>query len=124
MLRAFTSILCSAPEQSAAFYQSLFGLERTFSSDWFVVLASRTTPGFELGLFKRDHELVPTGFQKPPAGALLTFVVEDCDALYEQALERGLSIVEPPRDLFYGQRRWLLTDLDGTLIDVSSPIPR
>ena len=29
-------------------------------------------------------------------------------------------VVEEPVDLFYGQRRMILTDPDGTMVDVSS----
>ena len=56
-----------------------------------------------------------------PPGVLLTIVVPDVDAVHRLVLERGLDLVEPPRDLFYGQRRMLLRDPNGVVLDVSSP---
>lgn len=38
----------------------------------------------------------------------------------QAAQARGVEIVEPPRDLFYGQRRVLVRDPAGTLVGVSS----
>ncbi|MEO1173007.1 MAG: VOC family protein, partial [Myxococcota bacterium] len=61
--------------------------------------------------------------RNPPAGTLVTIVVEDVDALHATAAERDIPIVEPPRNLFYGQRRMLLRDPAGTLVDVSSECP-
>ena len=54
---------------------------------------------------------------------MLTIVVDDVDALHRQAVDRGLEVVESPRDLFYGQRRMLLVDPNGLLVDVSSECP-
>ena len=51
----------------------------------------------------------------------LTFVVDNVDDIHARAVVRGLPIVQPPRDEFYGQRRFLTRDPDGTLVDISSP---
>ena len=91
-----------------------------FDSDWFVQLRSPTNDAVELGILKRDHELVPEGFRGPRAGAMLTVVVDDVEAVYRKAQDRGDQIIEVPRNLFYGQRRLLLQDPDGMLVDVSS----
>ena len=32
-------------------------------------------------------------------------------------------MIEPPTDLFYGQRRMLVVDPDGQILDVSSECP-
>ena len=74
----------------------------------------------ELGIIKRDHEIVPSDFQNPPQGFYLTFVVKDVDKLYQTVREHSFTVLEAPHDTFYGQRRLLLRDPDGTLVDVSS----
>ncbi|MCZ4279232.1 hypothetical protein O4H49_00490 [Kiloniella laminariae] len=51
----------------------------------------------------------------------MTFVVLDCDALYQQALRMHAEIVEKPTDMPYGQRRMLVRDPDGTVLDISAP---
>ena len=104
------------------FYVELFVFEVAFDSDWFVQLVASDT-GLELGLIDQQHELVPPDFRNPPSGAYLTLVVEDVDQLHEAAQQSNVPIVAPPEDTFYGQRRMLIQDPAGTLIDVSSPIP-
>lgn len=66
--------------------------------------------------------MVPTDYQHPPGGKALTFVVEDVDAVHADAAARGVAIVAQPRNLFYGQRQLLLSDPNGTLVDVSTPV--
>lgn len=53
---------------------------------------------------------------------MLSFVVDDVDAVYADAQHRQLPIVAEPRNLFYGQRQLLLTDPNGALVDISTPI--
>ncbi|MEO0472521.1 MAG: VOC family protein [Bacteroidota bacterium] len=120
--RLMTNICSDHLAQSKAFYTTLFDLEVNFDSDWFVQLVSKDK-GFELGIIDRKHEMVPEAFQHQPTGFYLTFVVENADAVFELAKEKLFEIVQEPEDTFYGQRRLLLKDPDGTLLDVSSLIP-
>lgn len=119
--RAFPNILADDLPATRDFYVDLLGFRVAFDSDWFVNLASSGTPTYELGIWRRDHELVPVPFQQSPAGCILSFIVDDVDAVHADAVERGLHIVAAPRDLFYGQRQMLLTDPAGALVDVSTP---
>ena len=119
--RLITNICSNHLEESKDFYTALFDFEVGYDSDWFVNLLSKDKK-LELGIIKRDHEIVPRNFQHSPQGFYLTFVVEDVDKLYQIAQEHSFTVVEAPQDTFYGQRRLLLTDPDGTLVDASSPI--
>lgn len=119
--RMMTNICSDKLLESKYFYTTLFNFEVNYDSDWFVhLLAKDKQP--ELGIIKRDHEIVPDDFQQPPQGFYITFVVENADAVFEIAQKEGFDIVSPPKDTFYGQRRLLLKDPDGTLVDVSSLI--
>jgi PhnB protein len=120
IVRAFVSVFSESLPETRDFYVELFGWRVGFDSDWFVHLQAPENAALELGILRRDHEIVPEAFRSAPAGTMITIVVLDVDALHEIAVERGLAIVEPPRDLFYGQRRMLLRDPSGTLVDVSS----
>ncbi|MEL6974017.1 MAG: VOC family protein [Bacteroidota bacterium] len=119
--RSMTNICSNNLEKSKAFYSTLFDFDIAFDSDWFVQLVSKENQ-FELGLVDRKHEIVPEAFQQMPAGFYITFVVEDVSAIFEKAKEVNFSIIQEPHDTFYGQRRLLLKDPDGTLVDVSAPI--
>jgi uncharacterized glyoxalase superfamily protein PhnB len=65
--------------------------------------------------------MVPPPYRADPAGIVLTFVVDDVDALHVEARRQGVPVVAPPRDQFYGRRRMLVTDPNGLLVDVSTP---
>lgn len=127
--RAFANVLTDDVAATRDFYVDLLGFRVAFDSDWFVNLTTagldvesgHGSPTGELGIWRRDHELIPTEFQRSPAGVVLSFVVDDVDAVHADAVERGLPVVAPPRDLFYGQRQLLLRDPNGALVDVSTP---
>ncbi len=118
--RAFVSVFSDRLAETRDFYVSLFGWRVDFDSDWFVHLQAPDNASVELGIVRRDHEIVPPAFAASPAGVMITVVVPDVDDVHRLVLERGLDVIEAPRDLFYGQRRMLLRDPNGTLVDVSS----
>ena len=119
--RAFTNVLCRDVGASAAFYTQLLGLKEHFSSDWFVILTDPYQPGFEFGLLQQDHDIVPPAARGPAAGAMLTFVVSDCDLVHGTAVELGAEVIEEPTDMPYGQRRMILRDPNGMVVDISAP---
>ena len=105
------------------FYTTLLSFEPIYESDWYIVLVPETGPRFELGIIARSSEVTPRAASSPPGGGYLTFVVEDVLVAFEQAKAMNADIIEPPTDLFYGQRRMLVRDPAGTTIDISSPSP-
>jgi len=121
MQRCFTNILAENIEQTAAFYETLLGMTRHFSSDWFIILTHPDRPDLEYGIIDRSSDLVPNGANGVPSGVMITFVVADCDAAHAAAVQREYEIVEAPRDMPYGQRRMVLKDPAGTFVDISAP---
>lgn len=120
--RLIPNICSTKLAESRDFYTRLLDLEVTFDSDWYVQLASTNTPGLELGILRQDHNLIPEAFRSSPQGLYLTFVVDDVDAVYAKAQAMTIEILQPPADEFYGQRRLLITDPNGLLLDISAPI--
>lgn len=120
MQRFFTNILSGSVENTARFYEKYLGMTRHFDSDWFVILTHVNIDNLELGILQRNHEIVPNIVGDKPSGIIITFVVDDCDLVFGKAEKHGVPIVEPPTDMPYGQRRMLMLDPDGTVIDVSS----
>jgi predicted enzyme related to lactoylglutathione lyase len=78
-------------------------------------------PNFELGLLDRNHETVSQDVGEASSGVMLTFVVKDVEEVHSQAKQADATVLEPARDMPYGQRRMLLRDPTATLVDVSSP---
>ena len=52
----------------------------------------------------------------------LILYVSDVDALYEQAIQAGLSPEAPPRDAEWGERYFHLADPDGHELSFSIPL--
>ncbi len=117
-----TNICSDNLVESKIFYTKLFNFNIDFESDWFIHLTSKDKR-LELGIIDRKNEIVPKDFQNKPQGFYVTFVVDNADELFEIAKLEKFEIVNKPIDTFYGQRRLLLKDPNGTLIDISSPIP-
>ena len=107
--------------ESRDFYTTLFDFNVDYDSDWFVHLISKDKK-LELGIIDRNSEIVPEGYRTNPAGFYITFVVDNADEIFAVAQKANLEIVQEPHDTFYGQRRLLLKDPNGVLVDVSSPI--
>ena len=119
--RNFYCLLSDDLTGTRDWYVSLLGYTADFESDWFIHLQAPGNDRVELGIIARNHELIPTAHRAKPVGGMLTVVVEDVDDLYRRAIGGGFTVVEPPRDLFYGQRRMLAKDPNGMLVDISSP---
>ena len=119
--RILTNICSDNLVESKDFYTKLFDFKVDYDSDWFVHLISKDS-SLELGLIDRTNEIVPIGFQNNPQGFYITFVVDNVDELLKVAESEKFEIISKPTNTVYGQRRLLLKDPDGTLVDISSPI--
>jgi len=120
--RLMTNICSDKLPESKYFYTKLFDFQVDFDSDWFVHLISKDKQ-FELGIIERTNQIVPKEYQNPPQGFYVTFVVDNVDDVFKTAVKENFEIVEKPSDTSYGQRRLLLKDPNGMLLDISSPIP-
>lgn len=119
--RIMTNICSENLTESRDFYTKLFDFKVDYDSDWFVHLISKDKK-LELGIISRTNEILPKDFQNKPQGFYVTFVVNNTDEIYKIAESEKFEIISEPKDTFYGQRRLLLKDPNGTLVDVSSPI--
>ncbi len=116
-----TNICSDNLAESRDFYTKLFDFNVDYESNWFVHLISKDE-NLELGIIDRTNDIVPKDFQQNPQGFYVTFVVDNADDIFMIAESEKFNIISEPTDTFYGQRRLLLKDPNGTLVDVSSPI--
>ncbi|MBR9855444.1 MAG: hypothetical protein GYB37_12855 [Algicola sp.] len=119
--RIMTNICSENLAESRDFYTKLFDFNVDYDSDWFVHLISKDKK-LELGIIYRTNEIVPNDFQNNPQGFYITFVVDDVDETFEIAKSENFEVLSEPKNTFYGQRRLLLKDPNGVLVDISSPI--
>jgi catechol 2,3-dioxygenase-like lactoylglutathione lyase family enzyme len=120
MRRAFLTLTSSNLAVTRDWYVELLGLRVEFDSDWFVQLQDADEPTLELGILHRNHAVAPESSRRAPGGGYVTVVVDDVDQVHDRATAAGVRVLEAPRDLFYGQRRMLVEDPDGWVVDISS----
>lgn len=122
--RLIPNICSDRLAESKWFYTELLGFALAYDSDWYIQVVSPAQPKLELGFIRRDHELVPEAYRQLPQGMYLTIVLDAVDAIYEKLQTAGCEVMQPPKDEFYGQRRMLVTDPNGLLLDISTPISK
>lgn len=119
--RLLVNFLTANLTASAAFYTRYFDFVIDFDSDWFIHLISKEK-SLEIGLIHPESGVVPNEAKGIIGGHYLTLVVENVDVLYEQMKADNVKVLQKPHDTFYGQRRLLIQDFNGIVIDVSSPM--
>lgn len=119
--RVLFNVICKDLADSTNFYKQLFGLETIYDSDWFVVLSPKGQPNVQIGLVDQMSQFTPRHAWGMHEGTYLTFEVDNVFAVLEQTRELGADIVSEPQVLDYGQTRGLIRDLNGMVIDVSTP---
>lgn len=116
-----TNICSEKLPESRYFYTTLFYFNVNYDSNWFIHLVSKDMQ-LELEIIDSKNDMIPKEFQSKPKGFYITFVVENTDEVHEIAKAEQFKIINKPSDMPYGQRRLLLEDPNGILVDVSSPI--
>ena len=106
-----------------AFYVANFGFAVSFDADWYCHLQSSEDPKVNVAILKGDHETIPVEGRGTVSGLILNFEVEDVDAEFRRAQDRGLPILKTLTDEAFGQRHFITCDPNGVLIDVIKPIP-
>lgn len=119
--RVLFNVLCKDLAASTSFYRQLFGLETVYDSDWFVVLSPAGQPNVQIGLIDQMSQFTPRHAWGMHEGTYLTFEVDDVFEVLDRARAMGADIVSEAIALDYGQTRGLIRDLNGMVIDVSTP---
>lgn len=119
--RIIFNILAKDIEVTARFYEQLCGLERIYTSDWYIVLTPGGELAYELGIIDEVSEFVPKAARGLFAGGYLTLVVDDVWAAYDRAREMDVEVVSLPTDMEYGQTQMVLRDPNNVVLDFSTP---
>ena len=119
--RVLFNVLCQDLGETVAFYRKLFGLETVYDSEWYVILSPAGQPNVQIGLVDQVSEFTPRHAWGMHEGTYLTFVVDDVIEVLDRARAMGAEIVSEAVALDYGQTRGLIRDLNGMVIDISTP---
>ena len=117
---ASARIITTDVDRSVAFYSRLLGLEAERPAPAF---AAFRAPNGTLAIGDPTSVPVP-GFAAAHDGTIVEFVEESpaaVDAVHGR-VEDWAEVVQPPTDMFWGNRSLLLRDPDGVLVNVYAPL--
>ena len=121
--RISTNLLTRDIAASTEFYRALCGFRQVHTETWYVVLASAPDSPFQLGLIDWVSEFVPRAARGIPQGSYLEIVIDDVPAAVDAIRDFGVEIIEEPAT-FGEQVRAVIRDLDGHVIDLTTPHAR
>lgn len=106
------------------FYRRHFAAEVAFEADWFVYLVLPMADGARsLAFMTPNHPSKPPGPEPfDGRGMILTLQVEDAAAAHDALVAGGAPITYPLTVEPWGQRRCMVRDPTGVLIDVVEQI--
>jgi uncharacterized glyoxalase superfamily protein PhnB len=111
----------SRPHESADFVARCFGMRRLFEASWIAVMTT-DDQSIAVAFMSSDHPSQPPGPELFGGGMIFTVQVDDVATLYERLSARGEPIHHALTDCAWGQRRFMLRDPSGVLIDVVEQI--
>ncbi len=110
--RIVANLATQAKSSTAEFYADLFGLHVVMDLGWITTLASGETAGVQVSIASEGG----SGSPVPD----LSIEVDDVDAVFAIAKERGHEIAYDLTDEPWGVRRFYLRDPTGKLLNVLS----
>lgn len=123
----YTILYVENVEATLAFYVKAFGFTQKFitpekdygeleTGDTTLAFASHTVAKYNgIALEKRKPEALPSPFE-------ITFVADDIESAWKQAVEAGAEIVKEPTQKPWGQTVGYLRDSNGFLVEVCTKV--
>ncbi len=125
----YTIIYVDDVEATLEFYCRAFGLEIRFlddSKDYGELATGATVLAFaahRLGESNLDQDYVHTDPDAKPLGVEIVFVDDDVAAAYETAIAAGAVSIKAPEAKPWGQIVGYVRAIDGSVIELATPIP-
>lgn len=124
----YTIVYVPSVADTLAFYEKAFGFRIRFlheSGQYGELESGATVLAFAshaLGEMNFGGNFVPVSATAPPPGIELAFVTEDVSSAYAKAIEAGAGPLHPPAQKPWGQVVAYVRSLEGTLVELCSPI--
>lgn len=115
-------LMCENLEATADFFIEYFQFRETFRSDWYISLIDENGSS-ELAFILSNHDTIPAMYQKQARGMIINIEVDNVDLLYQQMLEKKISMVLPVRSEAFGQRHFIVEAPGAILVDIIQVIP-
>ena len=109
--------------QSRDFFVGVLGMSVVFEASWVAMLGRQEGGPIALGLMTADHPSNPPGPETfDGRGMIMTFQVGDAAAEHKRLQAAGAPIVYGLATEPWGQRRFMVRDPSGILVDVVEQI--
>lgn len=127
MKLGYTIIYVSDVRETVKFYEVAFDLKCRFIHESGLyaemetgqtVLAFSGNEGAEMN----DLAIVPNRKETLPAGWEICFITDDVNAAFAQAIQNNATAVSTPEQKPWGQIVSYVRDLNGCLVEISSPV--
>lgn len=105
-------------DASSRFFRDHLGFRELMAADGFVSLG-HDGAGVDLVFLRRGIEVLPADLRdRPAAGVIVAFVVDDLAAEQSRLRAEGVEITLPIREEPWGERLLLVTDPNGVVVEL------
>lgn len=124
----YTIVYVSSVEETLAFYKEAFGFGIKFlheSKGFGELDTGDTTLAFashEIAAMCLGDDYVKADVNEKPLGVELAFVTDDVAAAYEKAVAAGAVALKAPEDKPWGQTVSYVRAVDGSIVEICSPL--
>jgi lactoylglutathione lyase len=124
----YTIIYVSSVEETLEFYKEAFGFETKFileSKEWGELDTGETTLAFaahKMGDINLGGKYHKANMDDLPFGIELSFLTDDVKAAFKRATAAGAVVIREPEEKPWGQIVGYVRSLDGTIIEIATPI--
>ena len=128
MKYGYTIIYVSSVVETLEFYKNAFGFDVKFvheSKAYGELDTGETTLAFashEMGDMNLEGKYIKANVKDNPFGIELAFVTEDVVSAYGKAVESGAVPIKEPEEKPWGQLVGYVRAVDGSIIELCSPI--
>ncbi|QOD62355.1 VOC family protein [Polaribacter haliotis] len=128
MKYAYTILYVESVFETLEFYKKVFGFSEKFMTpekDYGELISGETTiafASFELGNSNFKKGFVKSSISRKPFGIELAFTSENIEIDFKKAISFGAKEFEPIREKPWGQKVGYVTDNNGFIIEICSPI--
>jgi catechol 2,3-dioxygenase-like lactoylglutathione lyase family enzyme len=118
----YAIVLCEDMDRMKAFYRDLFSFPVELETD--TSLSFRVGAAVSLALRKRTRDYDGRGAGAESPGCQLAFRVspDEVSHCYDELVEKGVKILDPPADQPRGHRTVYFADPEGNILEVFAEI--
>ncbi|MES2951360.1 MAG: VOC family protein [Pseudomonadota bacterium] len=125
MQLGYTILYVEDVKRSLAFYEKAFGMQTKFlhdSGDYGELNTGATTLAFSSRQLMRQLGKNPSASDAHAPAFEIALLTSDVAAAVQRAVDAGAELIQPPKDMPWGQTLAYVADQDGVLVEICTPM--